>query len=101
MSDRIEKTIALNAPIERVWRALTDHNLFGEWFLRTGGGGGRPLNLSRLRARQMGGQDQKMGLYGCSPSHGIPMLSVLMALTLARRLQRSNSSFSGLRPARG
>lgn len=32
MSDRIEKTIALNAPIERVWRALTDHVEFGQWF---------------------------------------------------------------------
>ena len=32
MSNRIEKTIELNAPIEKVWRALTDHNEFGEWF---------------------------------------------------------------------
>ena len=32
MSDRIEKSIALNAPVDRVWRALTDHNEFGEWF---------------------------------------------------------------------
>jgi uncharacterized protein YndB with AHSA1/START domain len=32
MVDRIEKTIELNAPIEKVWRALTDHNEFGEWF---------------------------------------------------------------------
>ena len=32
MTDRIEKTIELNAPIERVWRALTDHREFGEWF---------------------------------------------------------------------
>ena len=32
MSDRIEKTIELNAPIERVWRAVTDHREFGEWF---------------------------------------------------------------------
>ena len=32
MSDRIEKSIELNSPIERVWRALTDHNEFGEWF---------------------------------------------------------------------
>ncbi|MGH6876391.1 MAG: SRPBCC family protein [Rhizomicrobium sp.] len=32
MSDRIEKSIALNAPIERVWRALTDYKEFGEWF---------------------------------------------------------------------
>jgi uncharacterized protein YndB with AHSA1/START domain len=32
MTDRIEKSIELNAPIERVWRALTDHDEFGEWF---------------------------------------------------------------------
>jgi uncharacterized protein YndB with AHSA1/START domain len=32
MSDRIEKTIDLNAPVERVWRALTDHAEFGQWF---------------------------------------------------------------------
>ncbi len=30
--DRIEKTIVLAAPIARVWRALTDHAEFGEWF---------------------------------------------------------------------
>ena len=32
MTDRIEKRIELNAPVSRVWRALTDHNEFGEWF---------------------------------------------------------------------
>ena len=32
MSDRIEKTIDLRAPIERVWLALTDHDQFGQWF---------------------------------------------------------------------
>ena len=32
MSDRIEKSIAINAPIERVWRALSDHREFGTWF---------------------------------------------------------------------
>ncbi|KRA66522.1 vanillate O-demethylase oxidoreductase VanB [Caulobacter sp. Root655] len=32
MSDRIEKTIDLRAPIERVWRAITDFNEFGQWF---------------------------------------------------------------------
>ena len=32
MSDRIEKTIDLNAPVERVWRALTDYREFGNWF---------------------------------------------------------------------
>jgi uncharacterized protein YndB with AHSA1/START domain len=32
MSDRIEKAIALQAPVSWVWRALTDHNEFGMWF---------------------------------------------------------------------
>lgn len=32
MTDRIEKTIDLKAPIERVWRALTDYREFGTWF---------------------------------------------------------------------
>lgn len=30
--DRIEKRIELQAPISRVWRALTDYREFGEWF---------------------------------------------------------------------
>jgi uncharacterized protein YndB with AHSA1/START domain len=30
--NRIEKRIELNAPVSRVWRALTDHREFGEWF---------------------------------------------------------------------
>jgi uncharacterized protein YndB with AHSA1/START domain len=30
--DRIEKSVELKAPISRVWRALTDHREFGEWF---------------------------------------------------------------------
>jgi len=32
MEDRIEKRIELKAPVSRVWRALTDHNEFGQWF---------------------------------------------------------------------
>jgi uncharacterized protein YndB with AHSA1/START domain len=32
MTDRIEKTIELKAPVARVWRALTDHQEFGQWF---------------------------------------------------------------------
>ena len=32
MQDRIEKSIALKAPVDRVWRALTDHEEFGQWF---------------------------------------------------------------------
>jgi uncharacterized protein YndB with AHSA1/START domain len=32
MSDHIEKQIEINAPVARVWRALTDYREFGEWF---------------------------------------------------------------------
>jgi uncharacterized protein YndB with AHSA1/START domain len=32
MTDRIEKTIELKAPISRVWKALTDYQEFGTWF---------------------------------------------------------------------
>ncbi|MES2697887.1 MAG: SRPBCC family protein [Verrucomicrobiota bacterium] len=31
-TDYIEKRIELKAPIARVWRALTDHVEFGQWF---------------------------------------------------------------------
>ncbi|MGF1619472.1 MAG: SRPBCC family protein [Rhodomicrobiaceae bacterium] len=32
MENSIEKSIQLKAPVSRVWRALTDHKEFGEWF---------------------------------------------------------------------
>lgn len=32
MKSRIEKSLDLNAPVEKVWWALTDHDAFGEWF---------------------------------------------------------------------
>jgi uncharacterized protein YndB with AHSA1/START domain len=32
MSNTIEKRIELNAPVSRVWRALTDYREFSEWF---------------------------------------------------------------------
>lgn len=32
MADRIEKKITLDAPVGRVWQALTDHREFGDWF---------------------------------------------------------------------
>ena len=31
-SDRIERSIHIQAPRSRVWRALTDHREFSEWF---------------------------------------------------------------------
>ena len=32
MDHKIEKRIELKAPVSRVWRALTDHREFGQWF---------------------------------------------------------------------
>ena len=32
MTNTIEKTTDIAAPVERVWRALTDHEEFGRWF---------------------------------------------------------------------
>lgn len=32
MENKIDKSIELNAPVSRVWRALTDYREFGEWF---------------------------------------------------------------------
>lgn len=32
MEDKIEKTVDLKASVDRVWRAITDHHEFGEWF---------------------------------------------------------------------
>jgi len=32
MTDRIVKSTEIAAPIETVWRALTDHQAFGAWF---------------------------------------------------------------------
>ena len=31
-SDRIEKHVTLKAPLERVWRAISDADEFGQWF---------------------------------------------------------------------
>jgi uncharacterized protein YndB with AHSA1/START domain len=32
MTDRIEKQVVLRAPLERVWRAISDSEQFGQWF---------------------------------------------------------------------
>ena len=32
MSDVIRKSTLVSAPIDRVWRAISDHREFGEWF---------------------------------------------------------------------
>ena len=47
MSDRIEKQIEINAPVARVWRALTDYREFGEWFRVTMEGPFSPGEIAR------------------------------------------------------
>src|SRR3954452_16852061 len=32
MENKIEKRVELDAPVSRVWRALSDYREFGEWF---------------------------------------------------------------------
>jgi len=32
MTDSIERKVLLRAPVARVWRAITDHHEFGQWF---------------------------------------------------------------------
>jgi uncharacterized protein YndB with AHSA1/START domain len=32
MNESIQKQIEINAPVSRVWRAITDYRQFGEWF---------------------------------------------------------------------
>lgn len=32
MADRIEEATHIEAPIQRVWEAISDHRQFGEWF---------------------------------------------------------------------
>ena len=45
MTDRIERSIHIAAQPEKVWRALTDHEEFGEWFRVKLGG---PFALGEL-----------------------------------------------------
>jgi uncharacterized protein YndB with AHSA1/START domain len=49
MTDRIERSIDLKAPVERVWRALTDHEEFGTWFRVKLDGPFRPGEVARGR----------------------------------------------------
>ena len=32
MTDRVEKTVEIKAPVSKVWRALTNYEEFGTWF---------------------------------------------------------------------
>ena len=44
--DRIEKVIEMDAPVARVWRAVTDHEEFGQWFASSSMG---PSSRARCR----------------------------------------------------
>ncbi len=48
-TDFIEKRIELKAPVSRVWRALTDHEEFGQWFRVKLDGPFAPGRVSRGR----------------------------------------------------
>jgi len=54
MGNSISKQIELNAPIARVWRALTDHREFGEWFRVNLDHPFAPGQISRGRITQPG-----------------------------------------------
>lgn len=54
MQDRIEKTVELKAPPSRVWRALTDHEEFGQWFRARLDGPFRVGEVSRGRITSPG-----------------------------------------------
>ena len=46
-TDRIEKRIEIKAPASRVWRALTNHVEFGQWFHAKMGGPFVPGKVTR------------------------------------------------------
>ena len=84
----IEKRIELKASVSRVWRALTDHREFGEWFRVkldgpfVGSGLARPHYLSRLRAREHGKRRcRRWSPNGSSRSPGIRMRSIRRSTT--------------------
>ena len=59
MSNVIEKRIELAAPLSRVWRALTDHREFGEWFRVNLDGPFVPGQVSRGNIAYPGYEDLK------------------------------------------
>ena len=62
MTNTITKTTLVNAPIEKVWRAVSDHREFGTWFkvdldwpVRRRPAIDRQDDLSRLRGISLAG----------------------------------------------
>ena len=107
MTDRIEKTIELKAPVSRVWRALTDHREFGTWFRVQLDGPFVPGQVSRGHITYPGYEHVALGgrgrrrwsPSGCSPSPGIPMPSIRTRTIPASRRRWSSSRCR--RPRRG
>jgi uncharacterized protein YndB with AHSA1/START domain len=62
MEQRIEKRIELKAPLSRVWRALTDHDEFGQWFRIKLPGPFVPGQISRGRITHPGYEHVTMEL---------------------------------------
>jgi uncharacterized protein YndB with AHSA1/START domain len=69
-TDHIEKQIEIKAPVSRVWRALTDHKEFGQWF-------GVNLELPFVPGKATRGRitnpdfphDIEMGVQNVEPEH--------------------------------
>src|SRR6266436_2488076 len=62
MTDRIEKSVLLRAPIERVWRAISDSKEFGTWFgvsFDEPFGAGKPI-VGRMTPTQVDPEVAKM-----------------------------------------
>ena len=98
MTDRIEKTIELKAPVSRVWRALTDHREFGAWFrVRLEGPSCRarsraarsPIPATSTHAGRR--SCRRWSPSGCSPSPGILTPSIPAVTIPASRRRWSNS----------
>src|SRR5581483_3774769 len=97
--DRIEKRIELKAPVSRVWRALTDHREFGEWFGVKLDGTFTPGQASRGHITYPGYEHlkweaivQKMEPNGSSLSRGIltPWIPTLIIRKRHRRWLNSS-----------
>jgi uncharacterized protein YndB with AHSA1/START domain len=80
MSDRIEKTIELKAPVSRVWRALTDHREFGTWFRVRLDGPFVPGQVSRGQITYPGYEHVRMGGRGPENGAGAAVLVQLASL---------------------
>ena len=98
MTDRIEKTIELKAPVSRVWRALTDHREFGTWFRVQLEGPFVPGKPSRGQITYPGYEHLRWEAWcrrwsrsGCSRSPGIPTRSI-PTWTIPRSRRRWSSS---------